>query len=494
MLVEETAILDKANRFIEMMRGKVNPQYRQNYHFSAPIGWINDPNGFIYYKGHYHLFYQYYPYDSRWGPMHWGHARSSDLVHWEDLPVALAPDQPYDSGGCFSGSAIERDGKLYLFYTGCQEIDGISHQHQCLAVSEDGIHFSKYNGNPVVAEKQLGENGLIQEFRDPKVIVHNDAYYMVVATKSTQSTGRIVMFQSSDLYTWHFYSVLLEGTLEQGIMWECPDLFHLDGRDVLIMSPIQIKKNGLEYHNISSTMACIGEVDWETGQMIVDNFHEMDFGMDFYAPQTTTDPNGGRVMIAWMQMWDRTLPTHELGHLWAGSMSLPRELRVKKNRLVQKPISTVYSHLVYQQGSENIAVTDTSVVFRNALSDSSYLHLVADLEKAEVFTIELLRSKTDCLKLTYDTAKQVFELDRQKLGRELTGAEEESLNVRKVEVPLIDNQLVLEIFRDTSSVEVFINGLEVMTATFYELEKARDILFHSIGESRIQAFETASVK
>ncbi|EAC9468344.1 glycoside hydrolase family 32 protein, partial [Listeria monocytogenes] len=129
MLVEETAILDKANRFIEMMRGKVNPQYRQNYHFSAPIGWINDPNGFIYYKGHYHLFYQYYPYDSRWGPMHWGHARSSDLVHWEDLPVALAPDQPYDSGGCFSGSAIERDGKLYLFYTGCQEIDGISHQH-----------------------------------------------------------------------------------------------------------------------------------------------------------------------------------------------------------------------------------------------------------------------------------------------------------------------------------------------------------------------------
>ena len=90
MLVEETAILDKANRFIEMMRGKVNPQYRQNYHFSAPIGWINDPNGFIYYKGHYHLFYQYYPYDSRWGPMHWGHARSSDLVHWEDLPVAIS--------------------------------------------------------------------------------------------------------------------------------------------------------------------------------------------------------------------------------------------------------------------------------------------------------------------------------------------------------------------------------------------------------------------
>ncbi|HFQ0219619.1 TPA: GH32 C-terminal domain-containing protein, partial [Enterococcus faecium] len=201
-----------------------------------------------------------------------------------------------------------------------------------------------------------------------------------------------------------------------------------------------------------------------------------------------------RVMIAWMQMWDRTLPTHELGHLWAGSMSLPRELRVKKNRLVQKPISTVYSHLVYQQGSENIAVTDTSVVFRNALSDSSYLHLVADLEKAEVFTIELLRSKTDCLKLAYDTATQVFELDRQKLGRELTGAEEDPLNVRKVEVPLIDNQLVLEIFRDTSSIEVFINGLEVMTATFYELEKARDILFHSIGESRIQAFETASVK
>ena len=106
------AAIKKANQYIETHRNEVNPQYRHHYHLMAPTGWINDPNGFVYFNGFYHLFYQYYPYDSVWGPMHWGHARSQDLVHWEELPVALAPSEDYDRDGCFSGSAIEKDGKL----------------------------------------------------------------------------------------------------------------------------------------------------------------------------------------------------------------------------------------------------------------------------------------------------------------------------------------------------------------------------------------------
>lgn len=494
MLVEETAILDKADRYIEMMQGKVNPEYRQGYHLMAPVGWINDPNGFVYFQGYYHLFYQYYPYDSKWGPMHWGHARSRDLVHWEELPVALAPDQVYDRGGCFSGSAIEKEGKLFLFYTGCQEVCGVVHQHQCLAVSSDGIHFTKFAANPIVAEAELGDYGAIQDFRDPKVIRHEERYYMVVATKTADSRGRIVMFESEDLFQWRFFSVLLEGTAEQGIMWECPDLFSLDGRDVLIMSPIQIQQQGLEYHNISSTVAWIGEVDWQTGKMQVANFHEIDFGMDFYAPQTMEDPQGRRIMVAWMQMWDRTLPTHDLGHQWAGSMTLPRELRVKKDRLVQKPVSTVYSQLIYQQGTENIQVGETPVVFRNALSDQTYLHLVADLSHGEVFQIGLMSSAKEALQLTYDVFSETFEMNRENFGRPLIGSEKVPVNSRKVKVPLIDGQLVLEIFRDTSSLEIFINGLEVMTGTFYEVVKGRDLVFSGVGDMRILALETAAIK
>ena len=132
------------------------------YHLAPPFGWCNDPNGMCFYKGQYHFFYQHYPYAPQWGPMHWGHAVSDDLAYWKHLPIALVPEKPYEQGGgCFSGSAIEKDGKLYLMYTGHlsatpeEEIaTGISHmEFQCLAYSEDGIHFKKirkksdYRGN-----------------------------------------------------------------------------------------------------------------------------------------------------------------------------------------------------------------------------------------------------------------------------------------------------------------------------------------------------------
>lgn len=126
---------------------------RQNYHFMAQTGWINDPNGLIYYKGRYHLFFQYNPYYGFWDYMHWGHAVSEDLVHWEYLPLALAPSESYDDhmrGGCFSGSAIEHDGKLFLMYTGTKNDGNGFEQSQCIAYSEDGIHFEKYEGNPVI--------------------------------------------------------------------------------------------------------------------------------------------------------------------------------------------------------------------------------------------------------------------------------------------------------------------------------------------------------
>ena len=144
-----TYTLDKANRYITEQQKSVIQDFKPVNHLTAPIGWINDPNGFIQYKGEYHLFYQYYPYDSAWGPMHWGHAKSKDLVNWEHLPVALAPDQEYDRNGCFSGSAIVKDDQLWLMYTGhIEEEDGVR-QVQNMAYSEDGIHFTKIKQNPV---------------------------------------------------------------------------------------------------------------------------------------------------------------------------------------------------------------------------------------------------------------------------------------------------------------------------------------------------------
>ena len=142
--------VEDANLFIEKNKHLVNTQYKPEEHFTAEIGWSNDPNGVVYFRGEYHLFYQFYPYDSAWGPMHWGHAKSKDLIHWEHLPVALAPDQDYDRSGCFSGSAIVKDDRLWIMYTGHIDEEGSIRQLQNIAYSDDGIHFTKISENPVL--------------------------------------------------------------------------------------------------------------------------------------------------------------------------------------------------------------------------------------------------------------------------------------------------------------------------------------------------------
>lgn len=494
MMIEQTEALDRANRYIEQNRHRVNPKYRDQYHLMAPVGWINDPNGAVYYHGAYHLFYQYYPYASNWGPMHWGHASSKDLVHWEDLPVALAPDQAYDRDGCFSGSAIVHHDRLYLLYTGHVVENGQTFQTQCLAVSDDGIHFVKSRHNPVIAGELLGDHGSIHDFRDPKVFAHDGSFYAVAATKTTDNRGRILLFKSVDLQHWDFFSTLLTGTAEQGIMWECPDFFHLDGYDVLLMSPIQIPRQGLAFRNVSSTMACIGQMDWTTGELTVQTTQEIDYGLDFYAPQTLVDEQGRRIMIAWMQMWNRTMPTHELDHGWAGAMTLPRELRVKEGRLIQKPVSLVYGQLEYLSGSENIDVSTRPVVFRNLVGDNTYMQIVCDLAEAASFTIQFAKTGQQALTLRYVTQTEEFHLSRAGFGYPITGDERQPLNSRAVRVPLVNDQLILEIFRDTSAIEVFINGQETMTATFYEIEKGHDIVFSAEGHAKIGSFETGRVR
>jgi beta-fructofuranosidase len=181
---------EQADQYI--LENKINlvPDFRLNYHLMAEYGWMNDPNGFIEYEGQYHLFYQHYPYASKWGPMHWGHAVSRDLIRWEYLPVALAPDEAYDSGGCFSGSAIEKDGKLYLMYTGhvviVPEVDYI--QTQAIAVSEDGVHFTKSPHNPVIGIEQIPEQSSKKDFRDPKVFERGGRYYVVLGSNDDRRT------------------------------------------------------------------------------------------------------------------------------------------------------------------------------------------------------------------------------------------------------------------------------------------------------------------
>ena len=228
----------KAQRAVEEQRGWVQQiaKKRQWYHFMPECGWMNDPNGVIFYKGKYHLFYQFYPYGPYWSAMHWGHAISDDLLHWTYLPVALAPSEPYDDcqkGGVFSGSAVEgKDERLYLFYTGTVVKEDKVIKTQCMAVSEDSINFKKYEGNPVIDATEYTES-------DPKVWKKDNKWYMVVGGEK-DCKGRAILYISDDLMEWTYFGTILESDGSLGAMWECPDIFSLDGLDVLVFGPMHL--------------------------------------------------------------------------------------------------------------------------------------------------------------------------------------------------------------------------------------------------------------
>lgn len=319
-----------------------NERYRLGYHLMPASGWMNDPNGFSYYNGYYHLFYQYYPYAAEWGPMHWGHARSKDLIHWETLPVALVPTRPQD--GCFSGSAVAFDDRLWLIYTGNHVIDkekDINRQDQNLAYSADGIHFEKYDGNPILAEAPSDNNPA--DFRDPKVWQEDDGFRMVVGSRDKDGLGRVLLYSSKDLKQWDYVGAIAgaESVEHEGFMWECPDFFRLNGQDVLLLSPQGIEATDEKFINQHNTGYFVGNYLEDEKRFEHGEFVELDNGHDLYATQTMVTPDGRRVMVAWMNAWDS--PMTESADGWCGAITLPRELTIRNNHLYQSPVAEVRS-------------------------------------------------------------------------------------------------------------------------------------------------------
>ncbi|MGT2951252.1 beta-fructofuranosidase [Streptococcus cuniculi] len=438
--------ISKANEFIAQHQGEVNPLYKPELHFSAPIGWINDPNGFVYFRGEYHLFYQHYPYGTHWGPMHWGHAKSKDLLHWEHLPVALAPDQDYDKDGCFSGSAIVKDDKLWLMYTGhIVDPDGSVRQVQNMAYSTDGIHFEKLASNPVATGEILPEELVASDFRDPKLFEKDGTYYAVVAAKHQDEIGTIVLLESPDLMTWEFASIFLKGEKHQGFMWECPDYFELDGTSCLVLSPMRYQKDGLDYANINSSVIMTGRVDWEKKVFQPDTVKEIDHGHDFYAPQTMENAAGERIMIAWMQTWGRTNITDQLDHKWTCAMTLPRKLQLKDGALVQTLPESLSDQLpaLPQQGVVTVGTFQ------------------GDWTNGKVFR---LGDEDDYIEFGYDVATKEVYIDRSHLKQAIQGEEAWSAERRAVQAEAPEVVVVL----DKNSLELFVNGgQDSLTSTYF---------------------------
>ena len=477
--------LKQANSYVTNNREKVDNTYRQKYHIMPPIGWMNDPNGFSYYNGEYHLFYQYNPYSSMWGSIHWAHVKSKDLVNWEYLDIAIAPDEAYDISGCFSGSAIEKDGKLYLMYTGNQDPGGFENlrQVQCIAVSEDGINFTKYENNPVIDSTKLPKEAIIQDFRDPKVYKKGDKYYSVIGSRNLDDSGQILLYSSDDLLNWNYEGNILQSNNEFAKMWECPDLFELDNKDILIMSPQFLEPRGNKYWNLHSSSYMIGNLDYKNNKYNLEKVEEIDYGFDFYAPQTLIDNKGRRIMIAWMQMWDRKFPTNELGHNWAGCMTIPRELKLVDDKLYQLPVEELKVLRKNEVSYKDINIKDNKSL-EGIKGQCIELELEVDMKNSNEFEILLMKGNNQETSIKYNKIDELLVFDRSKNGKALGGGEKEVRTYRQTEANLIDNKLKLNIFIDRMSVEIFINdGIKTMSSTVYPDKDSDNIEFYCDKEA-----------
>ncbi|WP_338781514.1 glycoside hydrolase family 32 protein [Metabacillus sp. FJAT-52054] len=448
--------------------------HRLGYHISAPSNWINDPNGLIHFKGEYHVFYQHHPFGEDWGPMYWGHVKSKDLVHWEQLPIALAPFEEYDRDGCFSGSAVVEDGLLTLIYTGNVWLDDQQKelkQVQCIARSEDGISFIKDTQNPVL--ESVPEDGS-SHFRDPKVWKEGSFWYMVLGTQK-DGLGKVVLYRSEKLTDWEYCGVLAENRNENlGYMWECPDIFELGGKHVLLISPEGMEQEGPLYANLKQTGYFVGDFSYETLKFDYGRFEELDKGHDFYAAQTFLDDTGRRILIAWMDMWEQDMPSKHDG--WAGALTIPRVLSLsEEGRVLMNPVAELES----LRGEKKVSMQEITVEEECTIGFADMAEIIVEFTvedpALQAFGLKLRCGAEEETVVTVDLTSSKLFLNREKSGRGPGGG------IREADLSRTD-RVKLHIFLDQSSAEIFANrGEAVMTSRIYPERTSTAIKLFSIG-------------
>lgn len=477
--------------------------HRPQFHFSPPANWMNDPNGMVYYEGEYHLFYQYYPDSTVWGPMHWGHAVSKDLLHWENLPIALYPD----SLGCiFSGSAVMdwkntsglgRDGQVPMIAIFTQH-DFVGEkakrndfQNQSIAYSLDkGRTWTMYPQNPVL------KNPGIRDFRDPKVSWHEPSQKWIM-TLAVQD--HISFYSSPDLKNWTHESDFGKGNVgSHGGVWECPDLFPLkvgasgQNKWVLLVSINPGGPNGG-----SATQYFVGNFDGKT--FTNDNSPQttlwIDHGRDNYAGVTWSDvpkTDGRRLLLGWMSNWDyaQAVPTEQ----WRSANTIPRELTLHPTPAGLRLFSTPVRELAKLHGKTGITVGltldgDYDLSKKLGFSPSQMeVDLEVELGDAMVnFGIELSNTKGERYRIGYDAATKQFFSDRTLAGKKAFS----NIFANKVHVAPreIDSKTVsMRLFFDRSSAELFADGgATVLTDLYFPNEDFTQVkLFAEKGAVQVK--------
>ena len=454
---------------------RLDMERRPLFHLTPLVGWMNDPNGFCWYKGQFHLFYQYHPFSRHWGPMHWGHAVSKDLLHWTYMPCALAPDTEADAGGCFSGSAVEMpDGRLMLCYTGVQPVGTFRRetQAQCIAIG-DGKDFEKSLLNPVIRPTHLPKGYSGFDFRDPKIRRRSDgSYQLVVACLHEERKGTVLLMESRDGLDWRFAGEVDASGGEYGRMWECPDFFELDGTHVLLVSPQEMHARE-EFHAGFGNMAILGSFDEKERRFERKSIQPVDHGLNYYASQTLRTPDGRRIMIGWMDNWE-TCKEAPRRHPWYGQMSVPRELRVENGRLMQKPVREIESMWADTVSCGMVPIREETALpgVRGRLMDMT-VTVFPENSACRRFTIHVAKDRNHDVQIQCDLARGELVFDRSH-----GGSHRDIVHTRHVPAEARDGKLTLRLLMDRESIELFINdGERVVTSLIPTPMEADQITF-----------------
>lgn len=444
------------------------------YHLMPETGWLNDPNGLCQLGGVYHIYFQYTPFEPTGELKLWGHYTTRDFIHYTACDPVLYPDKDFDAHGVYSGSAMVEDGEIHFYYTGNvkyfdrEDYDYIlsgrgSATIHC--VSRDGFHFSS---KEVLLCNDDYPSDVSCHVRDPKVLKHEGAYYMVLGARDVNSRGLILVYRSLNRETWTYHGrITVQGSF--GYMWECPDLFFLDGQLCLICCPQGVEQQGLDYANIHQCTVIPLDYDFSPGVFQIkdiSDFRMVDRGFDFYAPQTFSDERGRRILIGWMGIPDADYTNPTADHGWQHALTIPRVLSMEEGRLIQQPVEEM-KYLRAHSREYDIA----------ALNQAGESGLVFELEAEFSHCESMVLTLREHVFLTWE--RGVLTLDESSCG---CGRTRRSVK--------LTNLFELRIFSDQSSLEIFVNhGQEVFTSRVYsrqggvrlEGDCAGKAIWHDLG-------------
>ena len=445
-------------------------QYRPQIHFSPKEKWTNDPNGMVYYKGTYHLFFQYHPYSTKWGPMHWGHAISHDLIHWKEQPIALYPDS---LGYIFSGSAVV-DKKntsgfgdhqhvpmiaIYTSHNAAREKEP-DHENQSIAYSlDDGNTWIKYDHNPVL------KNPGISDFRDPKVMWYEPQkkWIMTLATRD-----RVTFYSSPDLKEWTKESEFGRDEGAHGGVWECPDLFALNDHNGKKIWVLIVNLNPGGPNKGSATQYFVGDFNGHLYTSFSKQPKWIDYGPDDYAGITWSNTGDRKIFLGWMSNWmyANEVPSEK----WRNAMTIPRELKIKhvgrEIFVASGPVREISGIQSTSFIDSNIKVNQSFDLTKKTGTIKLPCRIKLNMEEAKNFSIHLSNHINEKLVIGFDRESNQYFIDRTSSGKVDFNNEFAAKHV----APRIssDTKMTIDIIIDESSVELFADdGLTTMTEVFF---------------------------